>query len=114
MSEVDGVRQGNECREAITFPDGKRLEYVLRRTGDSSMGVAFAGSPVCVEVPRAELEQWCNTSQVALSADIALPAGGALSVLIEKDYRCLDPGVREDQSDTFENPLESHGACDRG
>jgi hypothetical protein len=48
---------------------------------------------------------------VGISADVDVSLGKKLDVLIEKDFRCLDPLVAEDQSDAFENPLEARVVC---
>lgn len=37
----------------------------------------------------------------------------SLQILIEKDFRCLDDRVEEDQSDMFENPLAEHLNCEQ-
>lgn len=110
-SEVEQLHEKQHCSEAICFPNGTRLEYSVESSSKTT-AVAFAGDLIRVEVPADELSKWCVSDQVGLAAEIAVPEGPPLQVRIEKDFRCLDPDIVEDQSNTFENPLEKHAACD--
>src|SRR5262245_51805082 len=109
-SEVERLIESGECREAIVFPGGHRLEYALASSPAAKMAVSLADALIRVEVPEPDLAGWCSSDQVGLSAEVFVSHGTSLQVLIEKDFRCLDPRVPEDQSDTFDNPLE-HLSC---
>ena len=111
-SEVDSLRTGKACHEVVSFPGDSHLKYSLVPSLTSTIQVSFADSALDVEVPRLELANWCESNEVGLSAQIPLPGGGKLDVLIEKDFRCLDNRDHEDQADTFDNPLISHPACE--
>src|SRR5262245_45412870 len=112
-SEVEQLQQGGECREAIHFPGGMRLAYaVVSSPTSTGIDATLGDSIIRIDVPEKELARWCASDQVGLSAEIPLPDGAPLEILIEKDFRCLDPLVPEDQSDTFDNPLARHAACE--
>ena len=111
-SEIESLSQGQQCREAIHFPGSGRLDYTLTASNDPEIRAWFAASAIRITVPSAQLTAWCASNQTGLSADIAAPGEPPLTVLIEKDFRCLDTAVTEDQSDTFDNPLEAHPNCD--
>ena len=67
---------------------------------------------VRIRVPAARALHWANTDEVSMLAEQATPAG-ALVILVEKDFQCLqprDPALREDDSDAFPNPNPSCGA----
>jgi hypothetical protein len=57
--------------------------------------------------------EWCRTEQVGIAATVTAPGREELSVLIEKDFRCIDPPAGEDQSDTFANPGDQNPGCVR-
>jgi hypothetical protein len=112
-SEVEQLQHGGECREALHFPGGVQLEYAVVSSDISTgIGATFGGSIIRVDVPARDLARWCASDQVSLSAEISLSEGAPLEILIEKDFRCLDPLVPEDQSDTFDNPLARHTVCE--
>lgn len=85
------------------------------------VGVVFADGIVSVAVPARQITDWHSTDQVGISAAVDVyqsdlhlgdvRSGTKLEVLIEKDFRCLDVDVVEDQSDMFENPLRAHVVC---
>ncbi len=112
QSEVDRLREGQDCREEVRFPGSGRLEYRLQAFSGATVQASLCGSNIVIEVPERELARWCNSQQVGISAKIQGTDETSLSILIEKDFRCLDPLVPEDQSDTFANPLGTqHAAC---
>ena len=89
---------------------GAELTYVLSRD-NSRQAVDVISLPHRVEVilPGEAAQNWAATDQVGISAEIDLGNRGMLSILIEKDFACLD-GSAEDNADTFPNPLAAH-AC---
>jgi hypothetical protein len=110
-SEVDRLRQGLECRETVEFPQDT-LEYVIGPSDGQKIDISLEGLLIRATVPREQLVDWCDSDRVGLTTDVALPGAGSLVVLIEKDFRCLDPQFPEDQSDTFDNPLDTHVHCE--
>jgi hypothetical protein len=111
-SEVDRLEQGIECREAVCFPGNQKLEYVLEPSPKEAIAASLSEHVIRVEVPARDLLDWCVSDRVGLSAEILMAEETALQILIEKDFRCLDAQVSEDQSDTFENPLDKHTTCE--
>lgn len=107
-TEVERLWQGLECRERICFPGNQQLEYVIQPSSSSTITALLLGQIISVEIPRHDLAEWCASERVGLCAEIAVPHHAPLQVLIERDFRCLDPAISEDQSDTFDNPLERH------
>jgi hypothetical protein len=110
QSDVFRLRDFGECREAIEFPGGSRLEYVLFASKSGKVAVSFVEGVVSLAIPPGQLDSWRSSDQVSLSAEVPVGSGETLQVLIEKDFRCLSGDVSEDQSDAFENPL-THTTC---
>jgi hypothetical protein len=108
---VGTLRSSGRCREAIWFPGGARLEYLLLASEANEVSAAFSEGVVTITVPTCKLTDWHSSDQIGISAAIDSQSGKKLEVLIEKDFRCLDPLVRDDQSDAFENPLVAHPVC---
>jgi hypothetical protein len=116
QSDVGSLRRSGRCRETILFPGGSRLEYVLLASKTKEVGVVFADGIVSIAIPARQLIDWHSSDQVGISAAVDVypddvHPGKKLEVLIEKDFRCLDPLVAEDQSDAFENPLSAEVVC---
>jgi hypothetical protein len=111
QSEVARLRDLGECREAVEFPGGARLEYVLTVSSSSEFDVSFDDRVISVSIPMYEMRSWQSPHSVGMSAVVPLDSDKSLELLIEKGFRCLDEAITEDQSDTFENPLVSLGTC---
>lgn len=112
-SEIERLRRGMECREAIRFPGAVLLEYTLEPSSGTAISASLAGSAIRIGVPERALAAWCSSDRVGLSAEVPCEAAFPLQILIEKDFRCLDDRVEEDQSDMFENPLAEHLNCEQ-
>jgi hypothetical protein len=111
QSEVAHLQDAGECRETIEFPGGARLEYVLTVSSAGEFEVSFEDGVILVSIPMHEMRPWQSPHSVGISAVIPLHSDKTLELLIEKDFRCLDEAITEDQSDTFENPLASLRTC---
>ncbi len=81
------------------------LVYAVEASGKPDLSADFSHSVITLLVPTAELQRWARTEQVGLESNVLLPNGNNLHLLLEKDFKCIDAAVKEDQSDYFENPL---------
>jgi hypothetical protein len=112
QSEVDSLWKTGTSRETIEFPGGGRFEYTLIASDNGKkLGASFADGVVTVTIPKDELSVWHSSDLVAIRASVDLSSAEKLLVLIEKDFRCIDERVEEDQSDAFENPLGVPQSC---
>ncbi|QDW25634.1 hypothetical protein FFJ24_012730 [Pedobacter sp. KBS0701] len=74
------------------------LEYAVRRTSEEKLTADFANNKIVLNIPLEMITELVNTEKVGFS-----DSSGTVSLLIEKDFACLD-NVTEDQSDNFPNP----------
>ena len=89
---------------------GAALTYVLCEDRlRQNIDVEYSDGRVTISLPTAEASRWSSTDQIGISGEIDLGVRGTLSVLIEKDFACLDRSDKEN-ADTFPNPLAAH-AC---
>lgn len=105
-SELARLARGNRVQETICFsaqPDAK-LTYALE-LGESSTETTVRYEPqeVTVQIPPELARQWQSSDLVGLSNTTDLGPAGVLSILVEKDFACLD-GNDADNDDTFPNP----------
>jgi hypothetical protein len=110
-SEVEALSISGACRETIVFPGQTRLEYALVASGNGKLGASFSGGVVSVSIPKSELADWHSSDRIGIRGTVDVAPGTTLSVLIEKDFRCLDERPDEDQIDTFANPLGAPQSC---
>ena len=102
-SEVEiFCRTGNLVEETV-FPSGV-FRYILQaEEGVAEPTADFTRGAITVTLPAWAQEGWLEASRVGYSNSADWNDPGSLSVLVEKDFACLDNTV-EDQSDNFPNP----------
>lgn len=74
-------------------------------------------STIVVTAPASVVANWAATDAVGIYGEHSVSSGSALTIALEKDFRCLDPGRDEDESGNFDNPLAGesrHAKCDIG
>jgi Family of unknown function (DUF7009) len=106
-SELTRFLDAGSLEDTVYFgPDaGAELSYALVLDHfREAVNVESSSHRVAVLLPEQAARKWASTDQVGISANVDLGVRGTLSVLIEKDFACLDRSD-EDNSDTFPNPL---------
>jgi len=104
--EVDQLAAGTSIVEETHFP-GTVLTCRLDVSEKSSISATFDNGSLVVSLPRPKVLDWASTDEVSLFTEQKLSGSGALSLLIEKDFKCLEPGHHrdcEDDEDTFPHP----------
>jgi hypothetical protein len=90
---------------------GAELIYILARDGHRHFLDVEAGvGKVKILVPAGVVSAWAETEQVGIVGDVDLGVRGRLSILIEKDFACIDRSA-EENVDTFPNPHAKAHAC---
>lgn len=102
-AEVEAFCKTGNIEEETVFPSGV-FRYILRAEENLSEPTAdLRAGAVTVSLPASAREGWLEDTRVGYSNSADWNDPGALSILVEKDFACLDNTV-EDQSDNFPNP----------
>lgn len=109
-SEVDQFNDEGEIAARTEFPNGSIFEYKLNKTDIEEMNASFIDGKIELFCPEAVVEKWANSERVGFRNELSLGKAGKLSLLVEKDFKCLDPNREEDESDNFEHPKAKDGA----
>jgi hypothetical protein len=108
--EVDMLAAGTGIIEQTHFPHSI-LTFRLDLAENNEISANFDNGSINVSVPRNKVLDWAGTDKVSLFAEQQLSEAGSLSLLIEKDFTCLEPGHHrdcEDDVDTFPHPSRTH------
>ena len=103
--EVEEFSSEGKTTDSICF-GGTTLNYELRKA--DSFSSKFSDQKIVIEVPSDIGAKWAISDQVAIEKTISVGDGGNLSILVEKDFKCLTDRPNEDESDLFENPMNKH------
>ena len=112
-SELARFAETGSLEETIVFgrEHGAELTYALLRDLErKAVDVQSSPQRVVIAIPAKEVRDWSSTDQVGIAAEVDLGPRGTLSVLIEKDFACLDRSD-EENADTFQNPHAATHAC---
>jgi hypothetical protein len=103
-NEVDELCAGGRLEEHTQFPNG-RFTYILEQTkAGNHLSAGFEQGCIAMQVPESLTEGWSNNDVVGFDHHLALPDGGQLFLLLEKDFKCIDNTMMEDQSGNYDNP----------
>jgi len=106
ISEVDRIAAGKSIVEVTHLADSM-LTYCLEVAENGGMAATFSGGKLVVTLPKADAEEWAHSDAVSLLSEQPLADAGTLSLLVEKDFTCLEPGHHRDcvdDEDTFPHP----------
>jgi uncharacterized protein DUF7009 len=109
--EVEQLAAGTSIVEKTHFP-GSVLTYRIDLSGNDDFSATFDDGNLVVSLPHAKVVDWAATDEVSMCAEQKLPGSGSISLLIEKDFSCLEPGHHrdcEEDADTFPHPSASAG-----
>ncbi|MCH8134503.1 MAG: hypothetical protein IIB77_00820 [Proteobacteria bacterium] len=105
-SEVEQLATGISIVEETHFPDAV-LTYRLDVSENDDIAAKFDNGNLTVSLPQSKVLDWAATDEVSLCAEQKFSGTGCISLLIEKDFKCLEPGHHrdcEDDEDTFPHP----------
>lgn len=102
-SEVITLCNKGQISEQTFFMNNVFNYRVQSETSTNVMKADFKEDSITLYVPEAKLKNWDKDNIVGFSETLTLPNNEALSLLLEKDFVCLDRRG-EDQSDQYPNP----------
>ena len=107
-AEVKKLAASGLVSETIEFPGGGTFRYELCESNtEKSIMASFSGDVLRVLIPKTILADWLSSEMVGIESEIAIGGAGTLSILIEKDFACLERSDDPDNSDAYPNPARS-------
>ncbi len=100
-AEVRDLAAHGEVAERTRLPAGAGFGYRLRADPrGNEITASFEAGVLGVAVPRAAVETSAASEEAAMRAELPLP-GGALAILVEKDFPCMTARAGKDDRDAF-------------
>ncbi len=97
------LAQTGSLEEHTEFISGT-ITYAIKSSNATGLSADYKGSSITLYVPQQQLENWSDTDLVGIEYNMPLQNGNTLYLLLEKDFKCIDGDITDDQSDYFENP----------
>ena len=110
-SEVDELVSTGSVTEMISFgPDREhQLMYAVETRESGAIGCDYLPGSITVHLPFREAATWAQSDLVGFNVEIEVETGDVLTVIVEKDFRCLTDRPGEDESDAYPHPEEAKG-----
>lgn len=103
-SEVDALASTGSVEEQTHMPGGT-FSYVLRsERGIENLTAHLQDYCIVISMPEKFASAWPGNDVVGYRNTIGTGNNSSLSLLIEKDFKCIDAPAEEDQSDNYEHP----------
>ena len=103
--EVHQFAQTGNITEVIAFGEApsNQLMFVLQKHDADEVAVTFQSNTTTIFVPSVLAARWTQTGIVGFDAELNTGKGSRISVLVEKDFACLD-NTGADNEGTYPNP----------
>lgn len=85
------------------YPPRSLVYVILLDEGTREPAVTLEGYAIVARLPRERALAWANSDEVALSSSMKIDESRLLTLLVEKDFACLDLSD-EENADTYPNP----------
>jgi len=111
QSEVDELVSTGSVTELISFgPDPEQhLMYAVETRESDKIGCDYLPGSITVHLPDNDAASWADSDQVGFEVALDVGTGEPLSVIVEKDFKCLTDRPGEDESDAYPHPEEARG-----
>lgn len=109
LSKPDLDLFGNEgyLEEKTEFP-GSTFTYAIQKLFDGKyIDASFIDQKLTLFVPKHIVQEWTETNTIGFNHNLPVGDNKTLFLLIEKDFKCIDGDVTEDQSEYFDNPVKT-------
>jgi hypothetical protein len=102
--EVAQFSKTGYVEESVEFGPGSSLCYILESSSKiTSPKAVFQNGELRVQISCAAAKEWATTDRVGVSGQQLLENGKPLSILIEKDFKCMHGD--EIDADAYPNPM---------
>jgi hypothetical protein len=106
-SEVERFATAGQISETVEFGPGASsfFRYTLRMSPEAEITSAeFRGNEIAIVVPETFAREWANGTDVGFEVAQPIGNGETLSILVEKDFVCIDRPDDPDRADAYPNP----------
>ena len=103
--EVEVLSRQRYLAEIVEFgtQQNEQLHFILRVSDDNNFSVDYEANKITISLAIQPAEQWFTTGLVGIDERIDTSKGKSISILVEKDFACLD-GREEENEGTYPNP----------
>ncbi len=102
QSEVAAFADHGFIEEITDFGHGQILVCALTASEHTNPRATFVNGTIEISLPDDSVAEWAASDSVSIEG-----ATETLSILVEKDFKCLTPRDVDEDADTFPHPRSS-------
>ncbi len=113
QAEVKEFQGNGVVEEIVKFgnTDSSKMHYLLQVSSGNEINALYESNKMIVNIPNPIADKWTTTNQVGFETQMKINEEEDLFILVEKDFKCLQPREHEDENDMFPNPAEGTLKC---
>ncbi len=113
QTEINTFAEKGTISEVICFGSlaNQKLTYTLVKGTTNEFDAKYQENEIKITLPNNQASIWTSTNLVSLEAKIAISDEEKLLILVEKDFKCLQPRANEDETDHYPHPNEGEIFC---
>ena len=105
QSEVEAFGERGHVEEHIRFRPGEFMVYTLEASDVvGHMDAHYGEGRVTIRVPSGQVAAWVETNQVGMEGEQPIEGDERLTILVEKDFKCLHGPAERQEEDAFPHP----------
>ena len=106
QSEVAAFGEHGRVAVRSHFMPCQILTYALEASDRvDHLAAQYDAESITVLVPSAMVSGWVDTNQVGLEGEQPIEGSETMTILVEKDFKCLHGPADRVEADAFPNPL---------
>jgi hypothetical protein len=103
-SEVERFANDGRVVDEISF-GANALRYSLQTSHEAeAVNARFEDNEIAIIVPEPLAREWTRTEMVGFEVEQPIDGGAPLSILVEKDFVCIDRPDDPDRGDAYPHP----------
>jgi hypothetical protein len=104
-SEVEQLALTGHIEEVTEFGNSTFTYALETRSDIDNLYADMIGTKMTMYIPATLAVDWAANNIVGFNNTIHTANGKQLALLLEKDFKCIDSEIVEDQSDNYDNPF---------
>ena len=113
QSEVQQLKLSGQVKASIQFGpvQSSTLIYEVLAIAHANITATYQHNRISVQIPESRIIEWADSDSVSIKAEQKLSGDAQLSILVEKDFKCLTDRPGENEADLFPHPKEGAIEC---
>lgn len=113
QTEVQQLHQSGLVETSISFGvlPSSILVYAIEKTTVKEIDASYHANKILIQIPVQLIDHWANTEEVSIRYEKAINDTQTLSILVEKDFKCLTVRPDENEEDMYPHPSTGGHEC---